>query len=186
MLKKNNSNPPAEVREESAERELARMKTGAVNAGFVQVSKMYISEMKDLARHAPAAHTVLWTLIQEMNKQNSIMISIPSIAKLTHMSAPTVKRAIALLREQQWMEVLKIGTSNVYRVNASVVWQDRADGKWAAFDTRLVVNFDEQDEITKNRDRVFTRHIPLVQMDDYQGREARQTPEQQELGLGGD
>lgn len=175
--------PPVEVQLDSAQRELARMKYGAINAGFVQVSKMYIAEMKDLARHAPAAHNVLWTLIQEMNKQNSIMISVPSIAKLTGMSTATVKRGIALLREQQWMEVLKVGTSNVYRVNASVVWQDRADGKWAAFDTRVVANWDEQDEITKANPQVRTRHIPLVLADDST---APAKGKQGELTLGDD
>ncbi|MCE3602750.1 helix-turn-helix domain-containing protein [Massilia sp. P8910] len=158
--------PSAEVRAESAERELTRVKHGAINSNFVQVSKVYIDEMKELARNAPSAHTVLWTLIQEMNKQNSIMISVPSLAKLLGMSPATIKRGIQLLRDQQWIEVLKIGTSNVYRVNASVVWQNRADTKWAAFDARLVVNWDEQDEATKRAPRVNTRHIPLVLADD--------------------
>lgn len=172
--------PTTEVREESAERELARVKHGAVNSNFVQVSKVYIAEMKELARNAPSAHTVLWTLVQEMNKQNSIMISVPSLAKLTNMSPATIKRAIQLLRDQLWVEVLKIGTSNVYRVNASVVWQDRADSKWAAFDARLVVNFDEQDEKTKRTPRISTKHIPLVLADDLSTLDAVPSPREQQ------
>lgn len=169
-----------------------RPQRGAVNAGFVQVSKMYIAEMNQLAKHAPTAHTLLWMLVQEMNKQNSVMISVPSMAKILGMSPATVKRAISLLREQQWLEVLKIGTGNVYRVNSSVFWQDRADGKWASFDARVVVNWDEQDDTTRLNPPVKTRHIPLVEADDsdpeYRQRNERQEAPQirkpdQQLGL---
>ena len=157
---------PTEVQLQSAQRELARLKTGAVNAGFIQVSKVYIDEMNDLAQHAPSAHRVLWTLIKEMNKQNAVMISQDSLCRLTRLSSATVKRSVALLREQQWLEVLKMGTANIYRVNSSVVWQDRADGRWASFNAHVILNFDEQDTITKAMPNVRTRHIPFVEADD--------------------
>ncbi len=157
---------PAEVQLESAKRELSRLKHGAINAGFVQVSKIYIDEMNLLAHHAPSAHRVLWTLVKEMNKQNAVMISQDSLQKLTKLSSATVKRAVAILREQQWLDVMKIGTANIYRVNSNVVWQDRADGKWASFNANVVLNFDEQDEITKAAPSIRTRHIPFVEADD--------------------
>lgn len=157
---------PAEVQLQSAKRELARLKTGAVNAGFIQVSKVYIDEMNDLAQHAQSAHRVLWTLIKEMNKQNAVMISQDSLCKLTKLSPATIKRSVALLREQQWLEVLKMGTTNIYRVNSNVVWQDRADGRWASFNARVILNFDEQDSVTKATPSVKTRHIPFVEADD--------------------
>ena len=157
---------PVEVQLQSAQRELARVKNGAVNAGFIQVSKVYIDEMNDLAQHAQSAHRVLWTLIKEMNKQNAVMISQDSLCRLTKLSSATVKRAVALLREQQWLEVLKMGTANIYRVNSNVVWQDRADGRWASFNAHVILNFDEQDGITKANPSVRTRHIPFVEADD--------------------
>lgn len=157
---------PTEVQLQSAQKELARLKTGAVNAGFIQVSKAYIDEMNDLAQHAPSAHRVLWTLIKEMNKQNAVMVSQDSLCKLTKLSAATVKRSVALLREQQWLEVLKMGTANIYRVNSNVFWQDRADGRWASFNAHVILNFEEQDSVIKANPSVRTRHIPFVEADD--------------------
>ncbi|MBC7502505.1 MAG: replication/maintenance protein RepL [Herminiimonas sp.] len=157
---------PAEIQLQSAQRELVRLKTGAVNAGFIQVSEVYIDEMNDLAQHAPSAHRVLWTLIKEMNKQNAVMISQHSLCRLTRLSSATVKRSVALLREQQWLEVLKMGTANIYRVNSSVVWQDREDGRRASFNAHVILNFDEQDNLTKAMPNVRTRHIPFVETDD--------------------
>lgn len=136
------------------------------NAGFVQVSKVYIDEMNQLAMHAPAAHRALWTLVKLMNKQNAVMISQDSLAVVVKCSKPTIKRAVALLRKQQWLDVFKMGTANVYRVNSRVIWQDRADGRWAAFNARVILNFAEQDETTRSLPPVRTRHIPFVEADD--------------------
>ena len=158
--------PSAEIQLASAQKELARLKHGATNAGFIQVSKMYIAETIGLANQSPSAHSVLWTLVQQMDKQNSVMISQESLCKLTKLSSATIKRAVALLREQQWIDVLKMGTANVYRVNSTVFWQDRADGRWASFSANIILNFDEQDEQTKRMPTVRTRHIPVVEADD--------------------
>lgn len=137
------------------------------NAGFIQVSKAYIDEINDLARHAPAANHILWTLVKLMSKQNSVMISQESLAKMTKFSKVTVKRGVALLRKQHWIDVLKMGTANVYRINSEVMWQDKADGRWASFSARIILNFDEQDEETKKlKAPVRTRHIPFVEADD--------------------
>lgn len=168
---------------ESTRRELARVKHGAVNSDFVQLSKIYMDETVSLANHAPAAFMVLMTLVKQMNKANSVMISNESLERICGVSNSTIKRAIKILREQQWIDVLKVGTSNVYRVNSNVFWQDRADGKWASFQAQVVLNFDEQDETTKKKPvKSWTRHIPLVEADDAN----RQPPDQAaqgELGI---
>ncbi|MBR8361666.1 hypothetical protein KDW10_30520 [Burkholderia vietnamiensis] len=146
--------------------ELAKLKRGAVNSGFVQVSRKYLDELDELAFRSPAARKLLTTLVKAMNKQNAVMVSQASLVKLTGLSAPTIKRAVALLREQQWVEVLKVGTSNVYRINSSVFWTARADGRWASFAAEVIVNFDEQDEVTKaapiNPTKTSLRHIPML------------------------
>ncbi|WP_175983313.1 helix-turn-helix transcriptional regulator [Caballeronia zhejiangensis] len=146
--------------------EIARLKSGAINQGFVQVSRRYLDELDELAFRSPAARKLLTCLVKGMNKQNAVMVSQESLVKLTGLSKPTVKRSVALLREQQWIEVLKVGTSNVYRVNSGVFWTARADGRWASFSAEVILNFDEQDEITKaapiNPPKTTLRHIPFV------------------------
>lgn len=145
-------------------REVARLKSGAINAGFVQVSRKNIDSLNTLALHSPKAHFVLWKLVQAMNKQNAIMVSQDSLQKLTGLSRATVQRAIALLREQQWLEVLKVGTANIYRVNSSVFWQNRVDGKWASFSAEVLITLAEQDAMTKARPSPKLRHVPFVEL----------------------
>ena len=144
------------------QRELATQKAGATNYGFVQVSKQHIDDLNALARQSTAAHATLWALCKAMDKQNAVMVSQDSLAKLTGYSKATLKRAIALLREQQWVQILKVGTSNVYRVNSSVFWQARANGRWASFSAEVLVNFDEQDATTRSEPSPKLRHIPVL------------------------
>lgn len=147
-------------------RELVKAKQGAVNQGFVQVSRKYLDNLDELGFRSPAARKLLTSLVKAMNRQNAVMVSQGSLAKLTGLSTPTVKRAVAMLREEQWIEVLKVGTSNIYRVNSSVFWTARADGRWASFSAEILVNYDEQDEFTKaqaiNPPRTSLRHIPIL------------------------
>jgi hypothetical protein len=154
------------VENERLKGELAKLRAGAVNHGFVQVSRRYLDELDELAFRSPAARKLLTSLVKAMNKQNAVMVSQESLVKLTGLSKPTIKRSVALLREQQWIEVLKVGTSNVYRVNSGVFWTARADGRWASFSAEVIVNFDEQDDITKaaptNPPKTTLRHIPFV------------------------
>lgn len=155
------------VENERLRGEIAKLKTGAVNQGFVQVSRRYLDELDELAFRSPASRKLLTSLVKAMNKQNAVMVSQESLAKLTGLSKATIKRSIALLREQNWVEVLKVGTANVYRVNSRVFWTARADGRWTSFSSEVILNFDEQDEITKalptNSPKTTLRHIPLVQ-----------------------
>jgi hypothetical protein len=146
--------------------ELAKLKRGAVNQGFVQVSRKYLDELDELAFRSPAARKLLTSLVKAMNKQNAVMVSQESLVKLTALSKPTVKRAVALLREQNWIEVVKVGTANVYRVNSGVFWTARADGRWTSFSAEVIANFDEQDEVTKATPTPKLRHIPYVQADE--------------------
>lgn len=146
--------------------EVDRLKNAGSNTTFIQMIKEHQEEMKKLSHLSSAAHVILVTLMQQMGQLNSVMISIDAICKLANLSPSTVKRGIGILREEKWLAVLKIGTANVYRVNSDVLWQDRPDGRWAAFSANIVVDFEEQDELTKNTPNFKTRRIPLVEADD--------------------
>jgi hypothetical protein len=158
--------PSVEQQLANALAEVDRLKNADTSTTFIQMLKFHQEEMKKLSHLSSAAHVVLLTLIKQMGQLNTVMISIDAICKLADLSPSTVKRGIGILREENWLAVLKIGTANVYRVNSDVLWQDRPDGKWAAFSGNIVVDFDEQDELTKKKPIFKTRRIPLVEADD--------------------
>lgn len=147
--------------------ELAKAKRGATNHGFVQVSRKYLDDLDQLSFKSPAARKVLTCLVKSMNKQNAVMVSVESLAKLAGLSTATVKRATAVLREQRWLETYKVGTANAYRINSEVFWTARADGRWASFAAQVILNFDEQDAQTKGAlaspPKTKLRNIPIVE-----------------------
>ena len=152
-----------EARLDSANKELHLLKTRGSHPDYVHLSRIYVDETIQLAQESPGAFTVLMVLVRQMDVVNSVMISNEFLAKITKLSASTIKRSIKLLREMEWIDVVKIGTSNLYRVNSNLWWQEGEHGKWAAVQAKVVLSFDEQDVITKNRspDR-WTREVSLA------------------------
>lgn len=152
-----------EARLDSANKELHLLKTRGPNPDYVHLSKIYVDETIQLAHQSPGAFTVLMVLVRQMDVVNSVMISNEFLGKITKLSASTVKRSIKLLREMEWIDVVKVGTSNLYRVNSNLWWQEGEHGKWAAVQTKVVLSFDEQDVITKNRSPdQWTREVSLA------------------------
>lgn len=151
-----------------ARQEIARLRRDVDDPEIVRMSKIYMDETVDLAKQNSSAFKILMFMVSKMSKVNALMISNESLEKLTGSSNSTIKRAIRHLREEGWIDVVKSGSSNIYRINSNIFWHESSDGKWAEFPLHAVVNFDEQDESTKNRVAGrLTRHIPLVIDDDY-------------------
>ncbi|GJH39035.1 helix-turn-helix domain-containing protein [Paraburkholderia hospita] len=146
--------------------EVARLKYGATNSGFIQVSRKYLDELDALGRQSPTARSLLTTLVKAMDRKNAVVISQGLLAKRLNVSAPTVKRAVALLREQKWIGVKKVGTANVYMVNSAVFWTSRAEGKYATFSAQVVLDYDEQDEVTKAGGDEGLRFVERIDADE--------------------
>lgn len=151
---------------ERLRRELATLRVGATNRDFVQVSRKYLDALDTLAGKSLTARKLLTTLVKAMDRQNAVMVSHESLAKLTGSSVATIKRALTVLRDERWIEVLKVGTANVYRVNSSVFWRSHAGGKWASFSAQVLVNFDEQDAKTKATPQPKLRHVQFLDAGD--------------------
>jgi len=168
----------------NAHQEIARLKRNVDDPEIVRMSKIYMDETIDLAKQNASAFKILMLMVSKMTQVNSLMISNESLEKLTGSSNSTIKRAVRHLREEGWLDVIKAGASNIYRINSDIFWHETSEGKWAEFPTHVVSNFDEQDEFTKNRvPGRFTRQIPLVIDDDYSRSRNRRIDSDGQLNL---
>ncbi|MFX3943901.1 hypothetical protein ACJBXQ_11380, partial [Streptococcus suis] len=75
---------------------------------------------------------LLMVLAQSMDKQNAVMISFKAMQQILGKSRPTLDRAVRLLREDNWIQVVKVGTANAYVLNSAVFWTDRGDKRHMA------------------------------------------------------
>jgi hypothetical protein len=78
---------------------------------------------------------------------NSLVVSQDALCEVLEVSRMTLHRAIKLLVDEKYVQVLKSGVNNVYCVNADIVWTKRADQIYhARFNSSVYLTSTEQDE----------------------------------------
>lgn len=97
-----------------------------------------------------------------MDQQAAVVASRATLAKLVGYSEATVKRAVADLRSDRWIEVVQLGGKggvNAYVVNSRVAWANSRDQlPTAAFTARVLASRDEQEHV----DTTELRRIPTL------------------------
>lgn len=131
------------------------------NPGFWQLSKSHVFHMKKLAQRAPAAYQVLWTMVEKMNRTNSLVATQKVLASYSGYSVATIKTAIKYLAENNWIELFKIGNIHGYRVNSRIVWGTTPHGRAASFNATILLSEEDQKELA----RAYThplKHVPIL------------------------
>lgn len=93
--------------------------------------------MITLAVKYPRAHAVLYFLVDQMDNKNAIIVSINTIAEIMGVSRQTISNAIKILKDANFIDIHKTGTSYVYSVNNSVFWKSyQKNREYAKFSAR--------------------------------------------------
>lgn len=129
------------------------------NANFVQVSKSSIADLRRLQVQDQFAAYLLFLFAEKMNKQNAVIMSVKTIMQITNKSRATVMRAIKRLRDERWIQIVKVGTANAYVLNNIVFWSDYAYRRYATFSATIVASQDEQVE---NWEGIQLKHFPFI------------------------
>lgn len=134
------------------------------NRDFVQLQKRAMKEFRRLIKLSPVAAELMFLLGEKMNRQNALMCSFITLSEITGLSRSTLSKAINLLKDEQWIQVIKIGTANAYLVNNSIFWQDTADKKYrhGQFAATIIASQSEQD-ISENWKNVTLRQFPFLE-----------------------
>jgi len=134
------------------------------NYNFVQLSRGYLKQMRELARKSPLAHEILYYLVENMGRtSNAVIVSYKTLQEVTGTSRNTVYRALSVLQTDNWVQVVKIGTANAYAINANVFWQaGRNQKEYAVFKATVVAAASEQDSNFREKSKHKLKHIPIV------------------------
>lgn len=153
------------------------------NQNFLQLYKQELIELRALTTKDPMAMTLLFLLVEKMNKQNAIVMSQKTMMQITAKSRPTISRAVKTLKESKFLQVVKIGSANAYVVNSKVFWQAGVNGKFAVFNATVVASGDEQTKnYIENWQNVKLKHVPMFNEQVIEAPENKE--EQQKLDLG--
>ena len=77
---------------------------------------------------------------------NAITISNKALSKILGISKRTVIRASKFLKDHQYVQVVKIGTTNTYVVNEKIAFAGSAGQRKAVFSSTIVAHESEQEE----------------------------------------
>ena len=158
------------------------------NYNFVQLSRGYLKQMRELARKSPLAHEILYYLVEHMGRTtNAVVVSYKTLQEVTGTSRNTVYRALTVLQQDNWVQVVKIGTANAYAINAKVFWQaGRNQKQYAVFQATVVAAASEQESNFRDKAKTKLKHIPIIEDGDrplVSTDEKLPPPDQQDLDL---
>ena len=137
----------------------------ADNHNFVQVSRQFLSDWRRLLKESPIAVELMYLLMQYMGRTtNALVISQKSLCELTGYSRQYIHRGLRVLREERWLEVVKIGNANAYCVNEKIAWQAANNQRpYALFSAAVYASGTEQGSDYREIAKKDLRHIPFVE-----------------------
>ena len=157
------------------------------NYNFVQVSRSYLREMRGLARKSPVAHEILYYFVEHMGRTtNAVVCSRNVLAEVTGCSIATVGRAIRVLKDDNWIDTVKIGNASAYCVNERVFWQAaRNQRQYAIFSATVIATSSEQDSDFREKAKQKLTYIPVIEDSDIAvaGKDQLPPPDQQDLDI---
>lgn len=117
---------------------------------FLQVNKDTWKAEDWLMSKSPIAYRIFRFLMNNMDSYNAVMCSYKVMQEHFDVSADTIRRAIKILKDKQYIGVYKSGTSNVYVINKYIAWNSWGNNyKYAEFGARIILSESEQEEQTK-------------------------------------
>ncbi len=121
---------------------------------------------------ATAASRILHVLIARMGDRNAVVISQGALAEEMQVDPRTIRRAIAMLRDHNWIQTVNLGGAKsgvqAYIVNSRVAWQGSRDGiRHSVFDATVYATEAEQEDGMLDHQGELHR-IPALYPDEMQ------------------
>ena len=132
---------------------------------FLQTNKEQYAYEDWLMKESPSAYRVLRFLTQNMDNYNALVCSQAVISQVLSYKRETVARAIKLLKEHKFIDVVRTGGSNVYMVNKMLYWNSWGSNyAYAEFGAKIIVTSTEQDNETKEKIKTQIKRRTEVQV----------------------
>lgn len=146
--------------------EKQNLPTRKTRGHFVQTDRAAHEAWARLGIQSPAAAVLLHVLVANVGDENAIVASHKILAKLMGSSASTVKRALKILEEGNWIEVAQIGASgtvNAYILNSRVAWTEGRDRlRYSRLKAEVLVSEDEQPKGALEKAKSDLHRLPRV------------------------
>lgn len=133
---------------------------------WVQTERKAHEAWAALIRKSPMAAQVMHILTSRIGEHNAVVVSQKNLARLVEGSERGVRDALALLKEDNWIEVRQIGgrgTVNAHIVNDRVAWSGKREGiRYSLFSANVILSDDEQPDVEKLDHQEPLRRLPMI------------------------
>lgn len=145
--------------EKEQQKEIEKQEKDKKNTNFIMMYREHMPEIRWLINKSGKAANILNFILEHMDYNNALMCSYQVFMDYFEISHSTVVRAIKLLKENGFIDVLKSGTSNVYIVNQEIAWTSWDNQKkYCKFNGNILISAKENKdyEYRKQFDRLKT------------------------------
>lgn len=129
-------------------------KTGEIklkSPPFYQFYKKTFPRINELLAENALSVRIFMFMVDQMASNNSLTISYKAMEEVFGKSRRTLSRSIKLLVDYKFVEIRKSGNSNIYCINAKIVWaQSRKNIKHAKFNSTVYLTSSEQERNTED------------------------------------
>jgi len=119
------------------------------NHNFIQIYRENMPELRWLMANHSFASSILFFILEHMDTKNALACSYAVFEDYFGKSRSTVYRAIKILEDNGFIDLLKVGSSNLYLVNSELAWSDKNDKKqFAKYDGNILISRKENKDFT--------------------------------------
>ncbi len=168
--------------------EAKKEKKSAARANFVQIDRESMKSLRELAEQSPTQFRILMVMAEKMDQNNAVMISNKAFQALLGVTRQTISNSVGVLAKNNWLKIMKVGTSNAYFLNSKAFWTDRIDKqRFAEFTATIITTEKEQDISAEDWDSIKVRKVPMLEVKPEEriimGNEDLPPPDQKDIDL---
>lgn len=142
-----------------------KKKAGRPLQGWTQTDVIAHDQMWRLGVKSPMALPLLHYMISHMVRKTTIFVaSAKTLANELGCSDRTIQQAVKVLKNYNFLQVLKSGNANVYIINSQVAWRGARGMRHATFDATIHVSEVEQELSVEQLEEEAARLIPVPDM----------------------
>lgn len=114
------------------------------NSNFVMFYRNNMAELRWLMDQNPLALKLLFFIVENMDYHNALACSYSVFVDFFQKTRNTIYKSIKFLKDNGFIDTLKMGTSSVYIINQEIAWSSWSNQKkYAKFDGKILVSHKE-------------------------------------------
>lgn len=132
--------------------ELQYKKKGSPYRRYRLFNKDYDEICFKLLKKSKSAYLLFTFLVKEMTEYNMAICSYKLLQEVLELGQASIARAVKILKDDNFIEVYKLGNMNAYAINADIVWQTHGNKiKHARFKAHISFTETEQDKLIRQK-----------------------------------